>query len=97
MMGVDKYSGPVFLTTPDGRKVVPIVPVEMDFLIGATRCTRTQFPLIICYAITVHKSQSTTEDMIVTDLSGGDFQTGLSHVAVSRVKTLDGFAVRYPV
>ncbi|KAM4067788.1 PIF1-like helicase [Hirsutella rhossiliensis] len=61
-----------------------------DFLVGATLCTRTQFPLIVCYAITVHKSQSITEDMIVTDLSCRDFQTGLSYVAVSRVKTLQG-------
>ncbi|KAM4067453.1 hypothetical protein HRG_001383 [Hirsutella rhossiliensis] len=48
------------------------------------------FPLIVCYAITVHKSQSITEDMIVTYLSCRDFQTGLSYVAVSRVKTLQG-------
>ncbi|XP_044723715.1 PIF1-like helicase domain-containing protein [Hirsutella rhossiliensis] len=96
MMEFDKYSGPVFLTTPDGRKIVPILPVERDFLIGATLCTRTQFPLIVCYAITVHKSQSITEDMVVTDLSCRDFQTGLSYVAVSRVKTLQGLMLDAP-
>ncbi|KID81004.1 ATP-dependent DNA helicase PIF1 [Metarhizium guizhouense ARSEF 977] len=96
MMEFDKYSGPVFLTTADGRKIVPILPVERDFLIGATRCTRTQFPLIVCYAITVHKSQSITEDVIVTDLSCRDFQTGLSYVAVSRVKTLQGLMLDAP-
>ncbi|KAM4068040.1 PIF1-like helicase [Hirsutella rhossiliensis] len=64
MMEFDKYTGPVFLTTSDGRKIVPILPVDRDFLVGSTLCTRTQFPLIICYAITVHKSQSITEDMI---------------------------------
>ncbi|KAF5132980.1 ATP-dependent DNA helicase PIF1 [Metarhizium anisopliae] len=96
MMEFDKYSGPVFLTTADGRKIVPILPVQRDFLIGATRCTRTQFPLVVCYAITVHKSQSITEDMIVTDLSCRDFQTGLSYVAVSRVKTLEGLMLDAP-
>ncbi|KAF6519532.1 hypothetical protein HZS61_008968 [Fusarium oxysporum f. sp. conglutinans] len=96
MMEFDKYNGPVFLTTPDGKKIVPILPVERDFLIGATLCTRTQFPLIVCYAITVHKSQSITEDMIVTDLSCRDFQTGLSYVAVSRVKTLEGLMLDAP-
>ena len=84
MMEFDKYSGPVFLTTADGRNIVPILPVERDFLIGATLCARTQFPLIVCYAITMHKSQSITEDMIVTDLSCRDFQAGLSYVAISR-------------
>ncbi|KJZ74897.1 hypothetical protein HIM_05628 [Hirsutella minnesotensis 3608] len=51
MMEFDKYTGPVFLTTADGRKIVPILPVDRDFLVGATLCTRTQFPLIVCYAI----------------------------------------------
>ncbi|EXU94472.1 ATP-dependent exoDNAse (exonuclease V), partial [Metarhizium robertsii] len=96
MMEFDKYSGPVFLTTADGRKIVPILPVDRDFLIGSTLCTRTQFPLIVCYAITVHKSQSITEDVIVTDLSCRDFQTGLSYVAVSRVKTLQGLMLDAP-
>ncbi|KJZ70051.1 hypothetical protein HIM_10555 [Hirsutella minnesotensis 3608] len=50
MMEFDKYTGPVFLTTADGRKIVPILPVGRDFLVGATPCTRTQFPLIVCYA-----------------------------------------------
>ena len=95
-MEFDKYSGPVFLTTADGRKIVPILPVERDFLIGATLCARTQFPLIVCYAITVHKSQSITEDMIVTGLSCQDFQAGLSYVAVSRVKTLEGLMLDAP-
>ncbi|KID82373.1 ATP-dependent DNA helicase PIF1 [Metarhizium guizhouense ARSEF 977] len=58
MMEFDKYSGPVFLTTPDGRKIVPILPVDRDFLIGSTLGTRIQFPLIVCYAITVHNSQA---------------------------------------
>ncbi|KID82377.1 ATP-dependent DNA helicase PIF1 [Metarhizium guizhouense ARSEF 977] len=96
MMEFDKYSGPVFVTTADGRKIVPILPVDRDFLIGSTLCTRTQFPLIVCYAITVHKSQSITEDMIVTDLSCRDFQTGLSYVAVSRVKTIQGLMLDAP-
>jgi hypothetical protein len=34
--------------------------------------------------------ESITEDMIVTELSCRDFQTGLSYVAVSRVKMLEG-------
>jgi hypothetical protein len=38
----------------------------------------------------VHKSESITEDIIVTDLPCRDFQTGLSYVAVSREKTMQG-------
>ena len=96
MMEIDKYTGPAFMTTTDGGKIVPILPVDRDFLIGTTLCTRTQFPLIVCCAITGHKSQSITEDMIVTDLSCRDFQTGLSYVAVSRVKRLQGLMLDAP-
>ncbi|KAH7111563.1 hypothetical protein EDB81DRAFT_829365, partial [Dactylonectria macrodidyma] len=92
----NKYIRPVFLTTSGGRKIVPILLVERGFLIGATLCTRTQFPLIICYAITVYKPQSITEDIIVSDLSYRDFQTGLSYVAISRVKTLEGLMLDAP-
>ncbi|EEU47052.1 uncharacterized protein NECHADRAFT_92105 [Fusarium vanettenii 77-13-4] len=92
----NKYNGPVFLTTPDGKKIIPILLIKRDFLIGATLCAHTQFPLIVYYAITVHKSQSIIEDIIVTDLSCRDFQTGLSYVAISRVKTLKGLILDAP-
>ncbi|SPJ88956.1 uncharacterized protein FTOL_12851 [Fusarium torulosum] len=55
MMGFDKYNGPMFLTTPDGKKIIPLLLVEREFLVGATLCTRTQSPLIIFYTSTVHK------------------------------------------
>jgi ATP-dependent exoDNAse (exonuclease V) alpha subunit len=38
----------------------------------------------------VHKAQGTTLDRAVADISGRDFQAGLSYVAVSRVKSLQG-------
>ncbi|KAH9232186.1 hypothetical protein K456DRAFT_1840273, partial [Colletotrichum gloeosporioides 23] len=52
--------------------------------------------LIICYTIMVHKSQSIIEDIIMMDLSYWDFQTGLSYIAVSRVKTLKGLMLDAP-
>ncbi|KAI8396357.1 hypothetical protein FOFC_20904 [Fusarium oxysporum] len=67
-----------------------------DFFLGTSACTRKQFPLMASYAITVHKSQSITVDKMVTDLSERDFQTGLSYVAVSRVKMLDGLMIDAP-
>ncbi|PHH89298.1 hypothetical protein CDD83_6340 [Cordyceps sp. RAO-2017] len=96
MMVMDKYTGLSYLTADDGRKVVPILPVKRDFFLGTSACTRTQFPLMASYAISVHKSQSITVDKMVTDLSERDFQTGLSYVAVSRVKMLDGLMIDTP-
>ncbi|GKU08687.1 unnamed protein product, partial [Fusarium langsethiae] len=65
MMEFDKYNGPVFLTTPDGKKIVPILPVERDFLIGATLCARTQFPLIVCYKVPINYINYTFRPRVV--------------------------------
>jgi hypothetical protein len=75
---------------------LPLLPQELNTVLLRPANTSSQFPLIVCYALTVHKSQSITEDMIVTDLSCRDFQTGLSYVAVSRVKTLEGLMLDAP-
>ena len=96
MVVFDRYSGPAFMTTDGGRPVVPILPVKTEFVRGVETCSRTQFPLIISYAITVHKSQSITVDKVVTDLSERDFQPGLSYVALSRVKTIEGLMLDAP-
>jgi hypothetical protein len=74
---------------------VPIVPVtsRWDDRTGKS-LTRTQLPLTPAWAITIHKSQGITLKKAVIDLSEKDFSSGLSFVAVSRVKTLAGIAFR---
>jgi len=47
-------------------------------------------PIVLAFAITVHKSQGLTLDKAVLDISEKDFAVGLSYVAVSRLKTIDG-------
>jgi hypothetical protein len=96
MVAFDDYTGPAF-TMPCGEElrrgeklVVPILRVRQDFMVGASSCHREQFPLLVSYAITVHKSQGITLDKVVCDISAPEFSSGLSYVAVSRVKTLGG-------
>ncbi|KAM4061960.1 PIF1-like helicase [Hirsutella rhossiliensis] len=85
MVDFDSYDGPPYLTTNEGRKIVPILPVRGDFLVGNETCARTQFPLM-----------SLTKDQIVTDLATRDFQAGISYVAVSRVTSLQGLLLEAP-
>jgi hypothetical protein len=102
MVAFDDYDGPAF-TMPsgeslrrEGKLVVPILRVRQDFMVGANSCSRAQFPLLVSYAITVHKSQGITLDKVVCDISAPEFAAGLSYVAVSRVKTLSGLMFENP-
>ena len=92
----DNYSGPELYYNADQQPVVPILSSTRDFMQGNTPCTRTQFPLAIAFAITVHKSQGLSVEKAVVDISGTEFTSGLNYVAVSRLKTIEGLLFERP-
>jgi ATP-dependent DNA helicase PIF1 len=49
-----------------------------------------QIPLILSWAVTIHKSQGMSLDSAIIDIGSGIFEKGQSYVALSRVKSLDG-------
>jgi hypothetical protein len=56
----------------------------------------TQYPLILSWAITIHKSQGKTFDKVVIDFGWGTFAHGQAYVALSRCRTLDGMILSKP-
>ena len=55
------------------------------------QATRTQFPLTLAWAVTIHKCQGLTLPEIVIDMTPakGKFKPGEAYVAFSRVRTIE--------
>jgi len=93
------YTGPTLWYTepregfPNGIPILPIVPFKavFDMEIGdkTIQVSRTQLPLRLAWAVTVHKSQGLTLSKIKLGLGKKEFSTGLTFVALSRVKAFD--------
>ena len=53
-----------------------------------------QIPLILAWALTIHKAQGTTLDMAEMDIGNDIFEFGQTYVALSRVKSIEGLYLK---
>ena len=76
---------------------MPINRVEVKFNARGKRgseVTRSQFPLTLAWATTIHKVQGLTLNEIVADIEGSSrFSPGQAYLSLSRVKTLAGLHI----
>jgi ATP-dependent DNA helicase PIF1 len=57
-----------------------------------TICSRSQVPLTLAYALTIHKSQGCTLDAAQCNIAN-TFAGGQAYVAVSRTRTIEGLSI----
>lgn len=55
--------------------------------------SRTQLPLTLAYAVTIHKTQGSTLDCALIDVGERTFEYGQAYVALSRVKSLEALYI----
>jgi ATP-dependent DNA helicase PIF1 len=87
---VQEYPVVIFDNIPEKKIILPIsIELELD----GCKASATQIPLMLAYAITIHRSQSLTLDSAVLDLAEC-FADGQVYVALSRVRSLDGLYLK---
>lgn len=57
----------------------------------------TQYPLMLAWAVTIHKSQGKTFDKVIIDFGRGTFAHGQAYVALSRCTSLQGIVLKKPL
>lgn len=65
----------------------------LPFVVGSY----TQFPLMLAWAVTIHKGQGKTLDKVHIDLGDGAFASGQVYVAFSRVRHLKDITLARPI
>lgn len=83
-VAVDNYGGATSMEV-NSVDVVLVVPVKAQWEVKHEVCQRKQFPLILAFAITIHKNQGLTLAKVVLNFKNKDFNSSLSYIALSQV------------
>jgi len=74
-------------------KVLEIKPHEFIIDEDGDLIKKFQIPLILSWAITIHKAQGMTLEFVKTDIGNSIFEYGQVYVVLSRVKNIEGLSL----
>ena len=82
--------------TNEHRLAVPISAITTNYEIPRTRmkCSRSQFPMVLCFCMTSYKSQGQTLDNSILDFKDAICKHGHFYVGITRVRSAAGIFVR---
>jgi ATP-dependent DNA helicase PIF1 len=104
--GQDAGGAPLVIVELAGGEEVEVAPFTWEIyqfaLEGGNLKSRTvgsftQFPIMLAWAITVHKSQGKTFERVIVDIGRGTFAHGQMYVALSRCTSLEGLVLKRPI
>jgi ATP-dependent DNA helicase PIF1 len=92
------YIGPSLVpdAPPGTPKLVPICPVKRDWFSNKTHCSRTMLPMILGYALSIHKLQGSTCEKVILNPGLTEFAAGLLLVGATRTKSFKGLTEEVP-
>ena len=95
---VELSKGEVVDVTPHTWEVFRMVYNQsQNRLDSETIGSFTQYPIILAWVVTIHKSQGKTFDKVIVDMDKGAFAHGQTYVALSRCTTLSGMVLKQPI
>ncbi len=88
----DENSG-LAMQDPNYDNAIPIKKIDAEFLFKGRFITRTQFPIIPAWSLTIHKAQGQSLKSAIISVENV-FAPGQAYVAFSRVQTLNGVYIK---
>lgn len=74
-------------------KTLTITPNTFEYQSDKQTIGKTQIPLILAWAITIHKAQGMSLDFLKTDIGKDIFEYAQVYVVLSRIRNIDGLSL----